>query len=514
MSRRVAVVERVDASPQDLERLISARGASWDMDSPVQAGSSFHVEAAVAEDGLRMAATYDARVPYWNWVFGIPLRLQVRGVLRHLARALSAEATGAPPPPEPKRPAWAPPDHWDAAQSLAVGTIAFLLAIAGYCSGLFSQNADYVAKTFHATDAQLGVLLAITRVGNLLVLVGGVLADRAGRRKLLLWSVAITVVASILSGVAPTFAIFDSFQVIVNGASNLAFLVGFIAAVEQAPEASRAWTLAIVGVATGTGYAVAAILLPLSDLTSGAWRVQFLLSVVGLIAMPGVTRNLMETSRFKALEARDANRGRIGEVVDDTYGGRFAVLAVVGFLLAFNFAPTGQLLNRYLSDERGFNGFRILLLRAATQGIIGLAAALIGGRVSEAAGRRPVAIWGTLVSSVVGAFVFLIGGPILWLALGISSASGSFAAPALGTFGNELFPTEVRGTAGAGLTVIGVLGSASGLLTVGFLSHPLGSLGKALALTTVAPVLVALLLLPRLPEARGRLLDEVSPPEV
>jgi hypothetical protein len=32
--------------------------------------------------------------------------------------------------------------------------------------------------------------------------------------------------------------------------------------------------------------------------------------------------------------------------------------------------------------------------------------------------------------------------------------------------------------------------------------------------TCLAPIIVALYLIPRLPEARGRALDEISPPEV
>ena len=43
MTRRVSITEPIGASPQELERLIRARGPSWDQDSPLQAGSSFRV---------------------------------------------------------------------------------------------------------------------------------------------------------------------------------------------------------------------------------------------------------------------------------------------------------------------------------------------------------------------------------------------------------------------------------------------------------------------------------------
>ncbi len=78
----------------------------------------------------------------------------------------------------------------------------------------------------------------------------------------------------------------------------------------------------------------------------------------------------------------------------------------------------------------------------------------------------------------------------------------------------ELFPTEVRGTANALLLVCSVAGSAVGLVLAGTLSDAIGDLGVAIAICGVAPLLAALLLLPRLPESRGRALDDVSPSEV
>jgi MFS family permease len=77
-----------------------------------------------------------------------------------------------------------------------------------------------------------------------------------------------------------------------------------------------------------------------------------------------------------------------------------------------------------------------------------------------------------------------------------------------------MFPTEVRGTSNALLLVTGVTGSAIGLLLAGALSDPLGGLGYSLALCGIAPLLAGVLLLPRLPESRGRALDDVSPSEV
>ncbi len=478
----------------------------------------FHTVARLRGDGdetiLELSVGYDAHVPYFWWIFNGLIARSVHDALRDFARAVEAVVHEQAPPTEAKAPWWAPPTSMNTHQVTIVATISFILAVVEYGGSLVTQTVDYVATTFDASNAQIGVVTAVTRVGTLIALVGGALADRVGRRRLLLWSVALVCVSTVLSAAAPNLLTFGFAQVIVRGSVNLAFAIAFIAAVEEAPEGSRTYTIAIVGIASGLGFVLGALLLPLADIHAQAWRGLYALGGVGLFFLPNISRRLTETKRYEALVARNAPRGRFSEVVDRTYGRRFALLCVAGFLLNLFLAPESQFTNRYLSDERGFSGLGILILRACTQAIPALAAAYIGGRLAESAGRRRVATQGLLLGSFGIAAFFLTGGPVLWLMLALGTIGQSISGPALSAFGTELFPTEVRGTAGAGLTVTSVLGSAAGLLIVGYLAEPLGSVGRALALTAIAPVIVAVFMIKRLPEAKGLLLDDVSPSEV
>jgi predicted MFS family arabinose efflux permease len=176
-------------------------------------------------------------------------------------------------------------------------------------------------------------------------------------------------------------------------------------------------------------------------------------------------------------------------------------------------APSAQLTNKYLDDERGFSNSGISLFRAVTNGVPGLAGLVLGGRLAEQRGRRPVAAFGLAASTVAQVTFFLIGGPSLWLASTVAIVFAGGATVALGTLDAELFPTEVRGTGNALLLVCGVAGSVVGLLLAGLLADALG-LGPAIAVCGVAPFLAALLLVPRLPEAAHRKLDDVSPSQV
>ena len=190
------------------------------------------------------------------------------------------------------------------------------------------------------------------------------------------------------------------------------------------------------------------------------------------------------------------------------------LVAVLVFLLGFFGTPSLQFTNRYLQDERGFTALGIVWLRGVTQSLPALVAIIMGGRLAESRGRKPIASRSTFVLALGSAGFFLWSGAALWVALLIGTIAGAMSGPAMTSFSTELFPTEVRGRAAGALLGAGVAGSVAGLLLVGYLADPLGGVGHAVAVTCVVPLVVAIFLIPRLPEGRGRALDELSPPEV
>ena len=299
-------------------------------------------------------------------------------------------------------------------QAVLLATVCALTAAATYGSSLLSQNVDYVGRSFGASDRALGTALAISRAGVLIALVASALADRKGRRMLMLVSFGGVCLANGVAAVAPNLAVFTVGQMLMRGFANTALIVAGIAAIEEAPDGARAYSLALLGLAGGFGYAFGVVLLPLADLGQEAWRISFALSAASVLLLPSFARQLTETGRYAGLAARDAKRGRVGEVFDPSYGGRFGVLVVASFLFSIFSAPASQFTNRYLADSRGFSGLDITVLRAVTQGLPGVAGIVIGGRLAESRGRRPVA-----------AFALFAGTPPRW-------CSSSTAAPCCG----------------------------------------------------------------------------------
>ena len=79
--------------------------------------------------------------------------------------------------------------------------------LAGYLGTLLTQTNTYFKQDFGVSDGQVGVMLAAVRVGALLALVIVALADRRGRRRVLLWSAVAGCVVTATGALAPDLAV-------------------------------------------------------------------------------------------------------------------------------------------------------------------------------------------------------------------------------------------------------------------------------------------------------------------
>jgi MFS family permease len=453
-------------------------------------------------------------VPYFDWFLGPFMRQAERRKLRYHGARLAAEVEGSPPPDPPRRSPLLPPVPFEPRAIVFLATVAAIAALANFGGALFGQTADPVTETFGESTRTLGVALAVSRGGVLVSLVASALADRQGRRRLVLICFAGVCATNAISALAPSFAIFTGAQVLTRAFANATLVVAGIAAVEEAPEGARAYALSMLALAYGAGFAIAVVLLPISDIAEQSWRVAFAISALAILLLPRLARSLRETGRYVDLARRTARRGRIREVFARAYGYRFFLLALAAFLTNFFSAPSAQLMNRFLTDEQGFSNTLIAVFRGVTGGLPGLLGVVIAGKLAETRGRRPVAIVALAVATVFQMIFFLGNGAVLWVASTFAILFASGAAIVLAAFDTELFPTEVRGTSNALLLVCAVTGSAAGLLLATNLDDAVGGLGPAIAICGVAPLLAAAFVMPWLPEPADRKLDDISPSEV
>jgi MFS family permease len=464
---------------------------------------------------LRLDAVSDVIVPFFTWFLRIQAWLGARRALPHAAARVEAAVDGRPPPPPVKSLAMVPPVPFTPEQAARLGALAAVALLANFCGSLLSQNGDAVTSAFGRSDQALGVALAVARAGVLVSLVAIALADRWGRRRLILVALVGACAANACTALAPTFEVFTGAQLFTRALVNTALVVAGIAAIEDAPEGARAFATGMFALALGAGFGLSVALLPLADLGDYGWRVSFAVSAALVVLVPVIARHLKETQRYVRVAVRSAARGRLRELVDSAYGMRFLLLGLAAFLTNVFSAPSSQLTNRYLTHAHDFSNSDVALFRTVTAGLPGIIGVLLASRLAESRGRRPVTIIGLLVATIFQAAFFVAGSDaVLWIAPVIAIVAAACAGLALGTLDAELFPTEVRGTSSGFILVSAVAGSAVGLVLATQLKDLVGGLGPAIALCGIASLIAAVFVVPRLPETAARRLDDVSPSEL
>lgn len=438
--------------------------------------------------------TFRLAVPFWGLLFRWPLRRRI--VRRH--RRL---ASGSRPPEAGRIPAWLPPDRLDARAAIVLATISSLSVVTGFLGTIISQTITYSADQFGATTGDQGNVLAAVRIGVLGSLVIVALADRRGRRRLLLLSIGAACVTAAFSAVTTSMWTLAIAQTVSRSFSTAAAILLAIVAAEEMPRSSRAYAVGVMTLAAGLGAGICVWFLPLADTSPGGWRWLYVIPLVGLYPLVRLSRVLPETRRFIRRTTKVALTG---------HGGRLALVGAALFASALFATPASQLQNTFLDHERDFSAARIALFTVLTSTPAALGVAF-GGRLADTRGRRLVGGVGVLGGSILVLIGFFSHGWPMWTWTLAGTILGGAAVPAIAVYGPELFPTALRGKANGILQVAAVSGSSVGLLVVGALVDRWGRMGPAMTVMLAGPLLVAFLLGVAYPETAHRTLEEVNP---
>lgn len=437
--------------------------------------------------GTTSVTDFKLAVPFFAWLFVLPVRHELR-------KALVGTATGMP--------WWAPADRLSARAATVLGALCAISLFDGYLGTLITQTLTYVADGFGIEgDRSQGVTLAVVRLAIFLALPLVALADRRGRRTILLLAVTTGVLLAAVTAASPSLAWFTVAQTFARGFSTALGILIIVIAAEEMPAGARAFAASVTSMSAALGAGFCVMALPVADIGDNGWRILFLLPLAGLPLVRLAARHLPETIRFVAPHAAARIAG---------HGSRLRLLATSAFLVGLFAAPVSQLQNEFLRDERGYSAAGISLFTILTGTPAGLAL-LAGGHLAEVRGRRVVGAVGLAGSSVLLTAMYLTSGWSMWTCSLFGGMLAGLTVPALRVYGPELFPTSLRAGSGGLLAVAGVLGAATGVLTAGALSDALGGLGRAIAILASGPLLVSVLVVTKFPETAHRELEELNP---
>ncbi|MEU5692025.1 MFS transporter [Actinosynnema sp. NPDC020468] len=288
-------------------------------------------------------------------------------------------------------------------------------------------------------------------------------ADRRGRRSVLLGSVALFSVFTLVLPLAPNVATFGV----------LRFLAGLgLGAVMPVALTTMAESLssrrASASTITMTGYHVGAVLTSVLALVFAShWEVLFYGGgLAGLLVLPLMWWRLPESTAYLA-----ASRERV--TVREVLGGRFRRTTIAVWVGSFMGLLLVYGLNTWLPQLMTTAGYPLstsitLLLLLNVGGVVGL---LLAGLIADRFGTRRVAVlWFAASAVLLAALSLRVGNALLLNALVLLTGVFVFSAQVLiYSHVTESFPTSTRGTALGLTSAVGRLGSITGPFLTGAL---------------------------------------------
>lgn len=355
--------------------------------------------------------------------------------------------------------------------------------------------------TFHVRLGTIGLANIPIGAGQFVAFLAIRLADRIGRRPLLLISLFGYAAFTGCTAASQSVWMFALFQFFAQVFAGTEYALAVIVVLEEFPSATRGRALGGLLVAQAVSVVAAAGLLGAGLLhTSLGWRSFYLIGVIPALAIGFARRYLKETATFEAERARGGlpKREPVRAVFEPPWRRRLLGLGVVSFLVKVPITAGAGLWVYYAEHERHFSTGLVALFLGVAFGL-GTSGYYVCGRLIDRFGRRPVASVFLLAAFAAGFALFQTGSkPANFVLLLTAVFFGLGVGPALSALSAESFPTRMRAQASAvvgngfantgeltGPALASVLGERGGLI---------GSVGGAVStLALLLPVAVPLL---------------------
>ncbi len=390
-------------------------------------------------------------------------------------------------------------------------TILWLLALAcvpaTYANTLFTQTVAFAAQDFVISEQGQGIGAAIIRWGVVIALPLAALADRIGRRRLIIFCAFGAPIITALGGLAPSYAILVATQTLGRPlALVLTILIGIVATEEMSRD-SRAWATSVLAIAAGFGAGIAFAALPLADLGAGSWRFIYAISLAWVVLAIVLRRKLPETTRF--IERHEAHLNSTTHI-DKTRLFTQSLVAIFGNVFI---AASSVFQIRYLRDVRDYSAVMVTVftLVTGTPASIGL---LIGGRVADARGRRVLSAITFPLGAILLTVAFSTGSQAMWLASVSGGICLGLAYPAMAVYRGEMFPTLHRSFASSVIMTASLIGGSVGLVGAGYFLDRDVSYGTVMSWLSLGPIIAGILVYATFPESAHRELEELNPQDV
>jgi len=404
----------------------------------------------------------------------------------------------------PSRPPALEPKHWN-----VLGLVLLAEIAAQYSSSLLILTLPQVQTGLAIPEQQIATIGGTVRLGMVATIFVTALADRLGRRRMLLGATAIQCLLTAASGLASTPDQYLLLQTLARLFVGAGFTLGAVVIIEEFRSDQRGFGIGALSALGALGYAAAiGLYAPLDwlpeDWIADGWRLLHVFGALPLLVLPSLARRLQETSRFDSLAAVATARLPLRSLLD-THGRRIAALGVFSFAMEVVAWPAFTLVSKHLRDVHAFDSADVSLV-ILIGGLVGIGGNLVAGQLGDRFGRKPMGVGMLALLGAATGLLYAAGGSwatVAWAGFVFALTGSNVVLTALSS---ELFPTSARSTAAGFRTSAASLGGAFGFYLESLLYR--GSHGDAVVALLPALAVAALALL-LLPESAGRELEDL-----
>lgn len=398
--------------------------------------------------------------------------------------------------------------------------VSFAFMIAGYDIQLLGLVLPYVAGDFGIQPGDEGEIIMYARFGVLVAFPLAMLADRFGRRRMLLVTILGSAITTLLTAFAQNETQFVFLQASVRTFGYAQDMISIVVIAEEIADQARGWALGLLAASAALGGGLSAVIFTLIEILPFGWRALYVIGAVPIFIIAWAWRAMPETRRFEQLKAEQANQtGPKGlaaawanfHALAVTHGRRFWTVMGLTFPLAFGLTCAMVLLPTFLKSDLNLAPHWVSAIFVGG-GLFGLFGNFLAGRYADRHGRKPVFLFASLV--FIAAMGTLYLGPHQPILIGVLWGLGVFCFFALevvvGAWSAELFPTENRSTASGARLAVNIIGGGAALLVQSFLYGPLGGRAESIAVLLPAIVIATIIAMAFIPETSGKTLEEIA----
>lgn len=359
-----------------------------------------------------------------------------------------------------------------------------------------------LAANFKTTIATVSMAIMLTlAVRPIGALIFGRLAEKYGRRPILMTNIVLFSIFEILTAWSPSLTAFMAFRVLYGIAMGGIWGVASALVMESIPDRSRGFMSGVFQAGYPAGYLLASIVFGLCYAWAG-WRGMFLIGALPILLLPFIYFKVPESPVWLAAQARKEKMA-IWPTIRENW--KVCVFMVL-LMTCFNFFSHGtqDLYPTFLKVQHHFDTHTVSII-AICYNIAAMLGGVVFGTLSEKIGRKKAIMMAAFLAlPIIPLWAFASGS----IAIGIGAFLMQFmvqgAWGVVPTYLNELVPANARAILPSFVYQTGnLLASVNAEVQTNIASAHGGNYGLAMAIVagTVAVLICVLVYFGR--ETRG-----------